>query len=395
MRVAFITNHSSSKLNDSKSHTESWSGTIFHMRAALERSGLDIEAIDLLRDSYSILFKAKRVVKNVMLKKNYLRDREPLTLRSYARQVEKRLTQLKPDVIFSPGTIPIAYLRTDIPIIFWTDATFDGMINFYPEFTNLCDETLRNGRQMEQAALSNCNLAIFASEWAAKTAKDNYEVSDRKIKVVPFGANITHGPSADEVRRAIASRGSGVCKLLFVGVDWHRKGGNKALAVTSMLKQQGVEVELGVVGCEPPLSPLPDFLRVYGYLSKKDQKQEELLWKLYKESDFLILPSAAESFGIVIAEANSFGLPALATNVGGIGTIIRNGRNGQAFNPECFVQECTDYIQQTISSKERYHKLCESSFDEYATRLNWDSAVKSVTHLMAAAGLMQSALERR
>ena len=73
------------------------------------------------RDPYSALFRAKRMVKNIVFRKNYLRDREPLTLKSYARQIESFLGQIKPDVVFSPGTIPIAYLRTDIPIVFWTD----------------------------------------------------------------------------------------------------------------------------------------------------------------------------------------------------------------------------------------------------------------------------------
>ena len=127
-----------------------------------------------------------------------MRDREPLTLKSYAKQVESRLVRIKPDMVFSPGTKPIAYLRTDKPIIFWADATFDGMIDFYPEFTNLCDETLRDGQRMEQAALSNCRLAIYSSEWAAKTAIDNYDVDSRKVKVVPYGANLTHFLSADE-----------------------------------------------------------------------------------------------------------------------------------------------------------------------------------------------------
>ena len=48
MRLAFVTNHSSSDLNDENSHTTTWSGTIFNMRRALERSELDVETIDLL-----------------------------------------------------------------------------------------------------------------------------------------------------------------------------------------------------------------------------------------------------------------------------------------------------------------------------------------------------------
>jgi glycosyltransferase involved in cell wall biosynthesis len=374
MQAAYVTTHDSSDVH-------SWSGTVFNMVGALRESGLDVETIDTLHDPYGLLFKAKRIFKNIVLKKNYLRDREPLTLRSYAKQVESRLKRLKPDIVFSPGTIPIAYLQTDKPIIFWTDATFDGMLNFYPEFTNLCNETIEDSRRMEQAALSNCRLAIYSSEWAAKTAISNYDVDSRKIKVVPFGANLTRIPTADEIQQAIASRGSGVCKLLFVGVDWNRKGGEMALSVTYMLNERGLDTELHIVGCEPP-SPFPPFVKRYGYLSKANHQQSELLHKLYKMSDFFILPSKAECAAVVIAEASAYGLPALTTNVGGLGTVVTDGINGRTFDPLSFCQECTDYIVETLSSKERYHQLCLSSIKEYANRLNWRSAGQSVLKLI-------------
>jgi glycosyltransferase involved in cell wall biosynthesis len=379
MKIAFVTTHNSSDVH-------AWSGIIYHMLAALRDSGLEVETVDALRDPYSGLFKAKRIFKNVVLRKNYLRDREPLTLRSYARQVEDHLGRLKPDIIFSPGTIPIAYLRTNIPIIFWTDSNFDGMINFYPEFTNLCDETLRNGHAMEQAALSNCRLAIYSSEWAAKTAIDSYDVDHRKIKVVTLGANFNRFPCRSELQELIALRSSGVFKLLFVGVDWKRKGGDMAFAVASMLNEGGLNTELHVVGCEPP-SSLPDFVKTHGFLSKKNPQQNERLIGLFKTSNFFILPSVAECLGIVIAEASACGLPSVTTNVGGLTSVVREGLNGRTIDPKTFCVDCTNYILETISSKERYHQLCLSSMKEYNERLNWGSAVQSVIKLIAAEGL--------
>src|ERR1700691_2084802 len=183
MRMAFVTNYDSSDVT-------AWSGSMFNMLSALKKTGVHLDTIDGLSNPYAVMFKAKRMMKNIVLRKNYLRDREPLTLRSYARQVKRRLGHIQPDIVFSAGTIPIAYLQTDKPIVFWADATFDAMINFYPEFTNLCDETLRNGHSMEQAALSKCRLAIYSSEWAARSAMTYYDVDSAKIKVVPYGANL-------------------------------------------------------------------------------------------------------------------------------------------------------------------------------------------------------------
>jgi glycosyltransferase involved in cell wall biosynthesis len=376
MKVAFVTKYDSFDVH-------AWSGTIFHIADALRTSGLDVDTIDTLHDPYKVFFKAKRLFKNIVLRKNYLRDREPLTLRSYAKQVERQLGRLNPDIIFSPETLPIAYLKSDKPIIFWTDATFDGMINFYPEFTNLCNETIRNGRKMEQAALSNCRLAIYSSDWAAETAINNYDVDERKIKVVPFGANLNSAPRPDEIQKAVTCRGSGPCKLLFVGVDWNRKGGDLALSVATTLNQRGLSTELHIVGCEPP-SPLPGFVKAYGYLSKKNPMQNELLYSLYTTSDFFILPSKAECAAVVIAEASAYGLPALTTNVGGMGTVVTDGINGHTFDSSSFCRECSDYIVVTLSSRQRYQQLCQSSLNEYATRLNWRSAGQAVLKLIAA-----------
>lgn len=359
---------------------------MFNMLGALRRTGIDIQIVDKLSDPYRPIFRVKRVFKNFILGKNYLRDREQLTLRWYARQVEHRLRLIEPDIIFSAGTIPIAYLRSDRPIIFWADATFDGMIGFYPEYTNLCDETLRNGHEMEQAALSSCHLAIYSSGWAANTAVANYKVDSEKIKIVPYGANLALVPNTQEVERAIASRSSETCKLLFVGVDWDRKGGDQALLVTTRLRERGVDAELHVVGCKTR-SPMPAYVRVYGYLSKSNREDSDLLSRLFETSNFFILPSKAECAAVSVAEANAFGLPAVTTRVGGMATVVSDGKNGWAFEPRLFVEQCTNHILELFPLKERYQELCRSSFREYSERLNWDSAAETVLELLAGSGI--------
>jgi glycosyltransferase involved in cell wall biosynthesis len=360
-----------------------WSGTIYHMVRALKRAGLKLDTIDALNDRYRLFFRAKRILKSAFRNKQYLRDREPLVLRSYAAQVKAALIDLRPDFIISPGTLPIAYLQTNIPIVCWADATFAGMLNFYPEFSNLCNETIRNGNDIEQTALSNCELAIYSSEWAAASAINNYQVDREKIKVVPYGANLSCNPSIEDAQRTIASRNLVVQKLLFVGVDWYRKGGDQALLVASRLNQQGVDVELHVVGCEPPVR-VPHFVKTHGFVSKATRDQRQVLSRLFKEASFLLHPAGAESFGIVVAEANAFGVPALTTNVGGLSAVVRDGRNGQKFDRVAFVEQCAAYITQMRSSKEQYYQLCNSSFNEYATRLNWDSSVRLVLELVSS-----------
>jgi Glycosyltransferase len=262
------------------------------------------------------------------------------------------------------------------------------MIDFYPEFSNLSEETIKNGNAMEQAALANCKLAIYASDWAAKTAYDNYDVDRKKIKVVPLGANLDSYPIAKDIKQAIALRNFDTCKLLLVGVEWNRKGGDIALSVAEILNKRGLITELHVVGCQPPPN-VPAFVKTYGFLSKNNQQQNELLSYLYKTSTFFILPSRAECSAIVLAEASAFGLPAVATNVGGTSTVVRNGTNGRTFEIDTFSEECATFILETMSSRETYQKLCLSSLVEATNRLNWRAAAASVINLIESSGILK------
>src|SRR5262249_53362050 len=158
-------------------------------RALLQQS-IDIVHIGPLSEYSDPVIKVKQFFYDHVARKKYHRNRDPKILSSYADQVSRQLSGQCVDVVFSPSTIPICYLNCLKPIGFWTDATYAGMINFYPGWTDLCKESLINGNKMEQAALSNCRLAIYSSDWAAKTAKDNYDVDVSKLQVVPFGANV-------------------------------------------------------------------------------------------------------------------------------------------------------------------------------------------------------------
>lgn len=374
MKIAYVTTYNASDVH-------AWSGIGSHLLQAFQNIGLQTVSIGNLKIRNDLSYKLKGIFYRKLRSKKYLRDREPSLLIDYARQVEKRLAKTDYDIVVSPGTIPIAYLKTDRPIVFWTDATFAGMVDFYPEFSNLCAETIKNGNKMEQVALSKCSMAFYSSEWATNTAIQNYDVDPKKVKVLPFGANIICDRNLDGIRGILENKRFDICKLLFIGVDWHRKGGDTTIKVAELLNQRGIRTELKIVGCNPPVN-LPGFAKCYGFVSKKTEEGARLLDTLLSESHFLIVPSRAECFGLVFAEASSFGLPSVATQVGGIPSAIQNGKNGQTFPLDSAPDTYCDYIERLMSSKKEYKKLALSSFDEYSNRLNWVSSARKLKDLI-------------
>src|SRR6185436_3482760 len=95
--------------------------------------------------------------------------------------------------------------------------------------------SLARGHAMEQRAIDRAALAIYSSDWAASSAIARYHADRNKVKVVPFGANIEESRTLEEVRAMIAARPRDVCRLLFVGVGWERKGGDIAIEVARLL----------------------------------------------------------------------------------------------------------------------------------------------------------------
>ncbi|MGH7739607.1 MAG: glycosyltransferase [bacterium] len=359
----------------------SFSGCSYYLFKALENSGLEMLALGHISKKYRIFTWLKKIYYRLIFSENYQWDRELWLLKIYAARVAKELSEKNCDVVVSVGCQSIAYLKTDKPIIYISDATFAGMVDFYPGFSNLCAETLKNGNEAEQRALANADLSIFSSEWAANSAKQNYEVDPDKVKVVPFGANVNGDRDETTIRKMIEGRDLSVLKLLFVGIDWLRKDGDTAIKVAKLMNARCIPTELHVAGCRPKRKT-PAFVKHHGFISKGTEAGVKKIEALFAESHFLILPSRAECCGVVFAEANSFGLPCLATNVGGITTAIRNGVNGQTFPLNENEERYCDFISDAISTPQKYESLCLSSFHEYTSRINWESFGKQANALI-------------
>ena len=371
MKLAYVTTYDSRRLSGQSSRE--WSGTGYYIAQSLKKQAIPLEYVGSLQDKLAgkAIGKFKRHYYQLH-RKTYVKITEPWFLRDYANQVARKLSKIEADIVFSATPTPIAYLECKQPIVFWGDATFANLIDFYPQYSNLCQESIDNGHSMERKALQKAKLAIYASDWAAQTAIDYYQADPKKVKVVPFGANTDSGKTVDEIKDAIQSRPSNQCKLLFLGVEWFRKGGDVAFKVARELNNRGLNTQLTVVGCQPIVKDsLPSFVKPLGYISKSTKQGKEKISRLMAESHFLIVPSRAECFGVVFCEANSLGVPCLATKVGGIPTIIRDNINGHLFDLKATEQEYCDYIIRLFSQYNNYRQLATSCFNEYQSRLNW------------------------
>lgn len=352
-----------------------WSGTVYHVARALEAKGVRMEYLgDLARNQVMVHKAVNKLSKMARLGEMFPVERTERMADLFGRRIREHLMTSRSDMVFSPSSIPIALLKSKRPKVFYTDATFAGILAGDPAWKTYPKSYLAEGHRLEQASLENCDLAIYASEWAARTARENYRVDDSKIRVVPFGANFTTTPDADVVLAELAKRSDKECQLLFMGVNWAFKGGAKALEAARLLNERGLRTRIHLVGCQPEVDDLPEWATAHGFISKQTQEGRDRIAALFASSHFLVLPTLADCLGLVLCEANAFAVPALANNVGGVGEVVKPGINGDLFPADAPASDWADRIAELFADQEGYRAMALRSRAQFDERLNWGSA---------------------
>ncbi|WP_413167274.1 glycosyltransferase family 4 protein [Capilliphycus salinus ALCB114379] len=354
-----------------------FSGTLYHMHRAL--SNQNVNLINLGHPSkpspwkkpLNYLKKAKKLVNKKNVDPN-------LAYEQFYRSVKKTLNKTPCDVIFAPvSSKELTYLETDLPIIYLSDATPKLIKQTYKIYSN--EEEFLRASEQEVIALKKSTKLIYSSQWAAHSAINDYEVDANKIEIVPFGANVDTVPEASEtLKKCEISK----CNLLFIGKDWERKGGNIAYQTLLSLLEMGVDAELLMIGCVPPSEFKHEKLKIIPFLNKNIPEEQEQFSQLLLNSHFLVFPTRADCSPIVICEANAYGIPVITSDVGGIPTILQQGKNGYMLPFSAGGEEYAKQIADHFTNKETYKQLVQSSRQQYDDRLNWNKWAESMYNIM-------------
>ena len=375
MKLVYATDFDSKNIHN-------WSGLGVYYGKMLSQAGFDMSYLSNLNLPNPFFHFLKKHYTKRVWEKTYSPRFNSAVSKNYARIIHKKVKS--GTHILSPNTVILANLNKDLKTILYADATLASLLKFYPEYSHYTKASLEQGKQIDQQAIDNSDLLIYTSRWAANSAINDYNADPSKIFIVPFGANLDYTPSIEEAKQIINKREiHGHLNLLFLGVDWERKGGEYALKVTEILNEEGVPATLHIAGIKNlPLSVKKDFIVNHGYISKASTEGQKKLSNLIALSNFLILPSRADCTPVSFSEANAFGVPCLVSNVGGHKSVIEDGVNGMVFSHSEFVKSSVDYISKLRNTENGYHDLCYSSYEKYITELNWTTIGDKISKLI-------------
>jgi glycosyltransferase involved in cell wall biosynthesis len=312
-------------------------------------------------------------------------DHHRILSKRLAQVFGRRLAQSSCDVIFAPvASSEIAYLTTNIPIIYFTDLNFADIIDYYPGCSHLFEFARREADHIDSAAIARATALIYPSKWAAQTAIEHYKADSKKVHCIPLGANFDE---RDIPPRQVALQHSldhGIA-LLWVGVDWERKGGVVAYECLLELLNKGTEAKLVVCGCVPPARYRHPKLEVIPFLNKHDSAHRKRLSQLFLDANFFLFPTIAEAYGIVLCEASAHGLPSLARDTGGTAGAVADGENGYLMPRDATGERYAQKIISIVENRTVYDGLVRSSRKLYEEKLNWDAWGRAVAPIFKSA----------
>jgi glycosyltransferase involved in cell wall biosynthesis len=268
-------------------------------------------------------------------------------------KVERIQTEVACDFTLSFGTVVPAvpctsphFLYTDIPIL--------GN-RYYPDGDKMVD-LWRECLSYEQRWLHQATMVFTMSDFARRSFLEQYDLPPEKTICVQGGCNAPL-PANDDSTRFDRQN------ILFIGVDWERKGGPTLVKAFAKVRKKYATATLTIVGCQPSVSG--PGIEVAGFVLPA-QVADYLAG-----ATVFCMPSTREPFGIVYLEAMCAGLPIIACDLGAAPEFTIHGETGYRIQPDD-VDMLAQRLQELLGNPERCRRMGERGRALVASEYTWE-----------------------
>lgn len=243
---------------------------------------------------------------------------------------------------------------------------------------------------VERRTMHGSNQLIASTESDRQQMIRWYGIPSSRVTVIPAGVDLAHfrPRSSTQARRRLELGEQPV--VLFVGRIQRLKGIDVLLGATAELvrRSPGVRPTVLIVGGSPygsavtaealelqRLRRLAEDLGIADVVRFEGGVQQERLPDYYSAANVTVMPSTYESFGLVALESMACGTPVVATRVGGLTSLVRDGETGYLVpwrDPSLFADRL-----QTLLTRPALRQTMGRRGRADAQRFGWSEAARS------------------
>jgi glycosyltransferase involved in cell wall biosynthesis len=347
------------------SYTNVRVGELLHERFA----EYDFESIDLVED---ILRAHKRVViinvfhifrmygRDILLRRRSVQNcfyRTPYIFNKIKELIRERISRNAAKYVFTFQTQSLYDASVEgVPHFVYTDHTHLSNL-YYPGFDR---EQLysRNWIDLERNIYRNARKTFIMSNHVKHSVEQHYACDSRHVSCVYAGCNIELRPlllDNDDYQNK---------RILFIGVDWERKGGPELIEAFKLVLAKIPDARLTIVGSSPEVS-LPQ-VEVIGRIPIGEINRH------FIRASVFCLPTKIEPFGIVTIEAFIHKIPVVATRIGALPDLILDGESGRLVDPED-VKGLADALIELLQDPEKCKMFGERGHEIIKSRYSWQT----------------------
>lgn len=237
----------------------------------------------------------------------------------------------------------------------------------------------------ERQVLRRANRIVVATLAELTQLRFLYHADDKKLVTIPPGVDVSHFypiPS-DEAKMYVGLKPEDRM-VLFVGRIEPLKGVDTLIQAMCclQLKDKRRPVHLAIIGGEPSasreqmtaemvrLQKLCDELAMGQTVVFLGLRDQDKLPYYYSAAEVLVMPSHYESFGMVALEAMACGTPVIASEVGGLAYLVRDGETGFTI-PDQEPEKLCEKISWLLNDKALHESMSQRAV-EYAQDYAWE-----------------------
>ena len=189
---------------------------------------------------------------------------------------------------------------------------------FDPSLKSFAQKALRREKNVNQSLTK----VFTMSEYLRHSFIEDYGVPENRVVSIGVGMNFAI-PGPEVTQKDYSDQ-----NIIFIGIDFHRKGGPNLIKAFSTLKSSFPRARLHIIGPrtlpEEVRTAADDRIIYHGLMNRNEPRFAELM----RKGTLAVLPSLYEPFGIAILECMTYGMPAIATDRWAFPEVIQTGENG-------------------------------------------------------------------